>query len=553
MEHFTLALQLAQQSTGWSSPNPRVGCVIVSANGQMIGSGYTQRPGQPHAEIMALHDVANRGASPAGSTVYVTLEPCSHYGRTPPCCDALISAGVAKVVVALQDPNPLVSGKGMERLRTAGIEVELLAPDSDIARAARELNIGFVQRMQHGRPWVRLKTATSLDGRTALPNGNSLWITDATARADVQHWRARACAILTGVGTVLHDNPLLNLRLSQQPQPPQPPLFVLDSQLRTPPTARILGVPDRKVWLCASQTHQAKLTQRAAALQATGAHILWLPANTHDKPCLHALLQELGRLDINELHVEAGATLNGALLRHGHVDEILAYIAPMLLGPGQPLAALPAMTDLGTATRWQLHEARTLGNDMRLRLRPPAAAAAAASTQADSAAYAPTASLFPAPSTHGGDTPFGKKAIEAEITTLFDNWNTALQKGDPKTLVDLYDQDAILLPTVSNIPRRTHAEIEDYFEHFMARHPVCTIDLRHVQIGYNQAVVSGLYTFTFEGSDEKIRARYTYTYRWNGKEWKISSHHSSAMPEKPETNTPLIDARCSQLRAISLT
>ena len=312
-------------------------------------------------------------------------------------------------------------------------------------------------------------------------------------------------------------------------------------------------MPDRKVWLCASQTHQAKLTQRAAALQATGAHILWLPANTHDKPCLHALLQELGRLDINELHVEAGATLNGALLRHGHVDEILAYIAPMLLGPGQPLAALPAMTDLGTATRWQLHEARTLGNDMRLRLRPPAAAAAAASTQADSAAYAPTASLFPAPSTHGGDTPFGKKAIEAEITTLFDNWNTALQKGDPKTLVDLYDQDAILLPTVSNIPRRTHAEIEDYFEHFMARHPVCTIDLRHVQIGYNQAVVSGLYTFTFEGSDEKIRARYTYTYRWNGKEWKISSHHSSAMPEKPETNTPLIDARCSQLRAISLT
>ena len=267
MEHFTLALQLAQQSTGWSSPNPRVGCVIVSANGQMIGSGYTQRPGQPHAEIMALHDVANRGASPAGSTVYVTLEPCSHYGRTPPCCDALISAGVAKVVVALQDPNPLVSGKGMERLRAAGIEVELLAPDSDIARAARELNIGFVHRMQHGRPWVRLKTATSLDGRTALPNGNSLWITDATARADVQHWRARACAILTGVGTVLADDPALDVRYVDTPR--QPRLVVLDSQLRTPPTARLFEAA-HKVWILTASADSA----RRAALEARGAEVI---------------------------------------------------------------------------------------------------------------------------------------------------------------------------------------------------------------------------------------------------------------------------------------
>ena len=369
MEHFTLALQLAQQSTGWSSPNPRVGCVIVSANGQVIGSGYTQRPGQPHAEIMALHDVANRGASPAGSTVYVTLEPCSHYGRTPPCCDALISAGVAKVVVALQDPNPLVSGKGMERLRTAGIEVELLAPDSDIARAARELNIGFVHRMQHGRPWVRLKTATSLDGRTALPNGNSLWITDATARADVQHWRARACAILTGIGTVLHDDPLLNVRLPQVQR--QPPLAILDSRLRTPPQARLFGVAARAVWIftTASATEDSGGRQRADALKAAGAHIVCLPADNVGRPRLSALLQELGRRAINELHVEAGAALNGALLAQGHVDELLAYVAPLLLGPGQPLAGLPAIPELSMAARWQLCESRALGDDIRLRLR----------------------------------------------------------------------------------------------------------------------------------------------------------------------------------------
>lgn len=453
MKHFDLALQLAQQSIGRSQPNPRVGCVIVAANGHIIGCGSTQAPGQAHAEIMALRDAASRGASPAGSTVYVTLEPCSHHGRTPPCCDALIAAGVAKVVVALQDPNPLVGGRGLQRLRDAGIAVELLAPDSPVARAAYELNIGFMQRMRHGLPWVRLKTAGSLDGRSALPNGHSQWITGEAARADAQQWRARACAILTGIGTVLHDDPLLNLRMPQaesaalaaatpsdspgcatwpdsashtplpvsaaQSHQPlrQPHLVVLDSQLRTPPSARLFGVPNRKVWICASQQldqpialHPASaradacchardgarnnahsqesppacqtasdhatsnaaptaISRRAAALQAVGAEIIWLPANAQGRPELRALLQELARREVNELHVEAGAALNGALLQGGHVDEMLAYIAPLLLGPGRPLADLPELRDLAASARWQLRDAHPLGNDVRLRLR----------------------------------------------------------------------------------------------------------------------------------------------------------------------------------------
>lgn len=397
MKHFDLALQLARQSIGLSSPNPRVGCVIAAADGQIIGCGHTQAPGEAHAEIMALRDAASRGASTAGGTAYVTLEPCSHHGRTPPCCDALIAAGVARVVVALQDPNPLVAGQGLQRLRAAGIAVQLLDPDSEVARAAHALNIGFMQRMRHGRPWVRLKTASSLDGRIALPNGHSQWITGEAARADAQHWRARACAILTGVGTVLHDNPLLNLRLPQIPgqaprqaspsSPRQPHLIVLDSQLRTPLNARLFSVPERKVWLCASAPSKAQankqadgsrpgsdksgIAQRATALQAAGAEIIWLAADARGRPGLHALLQELARRAINELHVEAGATLNGALLQHGHVDEIIAYIAPLLLGPGQALANLPAADNLSALKRWQLCEAHVLGEDARLHLRQP--------------------------------------------------------------------------------------------------------------------------------------------------------------------------------------
>ena len=369
MEHFTQALQLAQQAMPLSNPNPRVGCVIVSADGRIIGRGHTQRAGEAHAEIMALRDAASRGASVAGSTVYVTLEPCAHQGRTPPCCDALIAAGVGRVMVALADPNPLVAGQGLQRLRAAGIDVQLAGLDSAEARAARDINIGFLHRMQHAVPWVRLKTASSLDGRTALPNGQSQWITGDAARADVQHWRARACAILTGIGTVLHDDPLLNVRLPQVQR--QPPLAILDSRLRTPPQARLFGVAARAIWIftTASATEDPGGRQRADALQAAGAHIVCLPADNVGRPSLSALLQELGRRAINELHVEAGAALNGALLAQGHVDELLAYVAPLLLGPGQPLADLPAIPELSMAARWQLCESRALGDDIRLRLR----------------------------------------------------------------------------------------------------------------------------------------------------------------------------------------
>ena len=369
MEHFTHALQLAQQAIPLSAPNPRVGCVIVSANSQIIGRGHTQRPGEAHAEIMALRDAASRGASVAGSTVYVTLEPCSHHGRTPPCCDALIAAGVGRVMVALADPNPLVAGQGLQRLRAAGIDVHLADADSAVARAARDINIGFLRRMQQGRPWVRLKTASSLDGRTALANSQSQWITGEAARADVQHWRARACAVLTGIGTVLYDDPLLNVRLPQAPR--QPHLIVLDTQLRTPLDARLWRVADRQVWLCTTEAAAGDSTirQRATALQAAGASVLFLPADAQGRTDLDALLRELGRRAINEVHVEAGATLNGALLQQGHVDEMLAYVAPLLLGPGQPLAALPVLGNLDHAARWQLCEARALDNDVRLRLR----------------------------------------------------------------------------------------------------------------------------------------------------------------------------------------
>ena len=369
MEHFTHALQLAQQAIPLSAPNPRVGCVIVSANSQIIGRGHTQRPGEAHAEIMALRDAASRGASVAGSTVYVTLEPCSHHGRTPPCCDALIAAGVGRVMVALADPNPLVAGQGLQRLRAAGIDVHLADADSAVARAARDINIGFLRRMQQGRPWVRLKTASSLDGRTALANSQSQWITGEAARADVQHWRARACAVLTGIGTVLYDDPLLNVRLPQAPR--QPHLIVLDTQLRTPLDARLWRVADRQVWLCTTEAAAGDSTirQRATALQAAGASVLFLPADAQGRTDLDALLRELGRRAINEVHVEAGATLNGALLQQGHVDEMLAYVAPLLLGPGKPLAALPVLGDLDHAARWQLCETRALDNDVRLRLR----------------------------------------------------------------------------------------------------------------------------------------------------------------------------------------
>lgn len=335
-ESLGQALKLAEQAIGLSDPNPRVGCVILSPDGHELGAGHTQAAGQSHAEVMALRDAAARGHDVRGATAVVTLEPCSHHGRTPPCCDALIAAGIARVVVAVTDPNPLVAGQGLARLRAAGIDIELA--DAAIAEAARELNIGFFSRMQRGRPFVRLKSAISLDGRTALPDGRSQWITGEAARTDGHAWRKRAGAVLTGIGTVLADDPRLDVRLV--PTARQPLRLVLDAQGRMPPGARILQPPG-----------EARVVGPGRA----------------DLP---ALLAELGAQGINELHVEAGPTLSGAFLDAGLVDELLVYQAPMLIGEGRPLAALAPLADLGQASRWRLLEATPVGQDLRLRLRP---------------------------------------------------------------------------------------------------------------------------------------------------------------------------------------
>lgn len=330
------ALRLAEQAVGLTDPNPRVGCVILAADGRRLGAGHTQAAGQPHAEVMALRDAAARGADVRGATAVVTLEPCSHHGRTPPCCDALIAAGIGRVVVAVVDPNPLVAGQGLARLRAAGIAVELA--DAASADLSRELNIGFFSRMQRGRPFVRLKSAISLDGRTALPDGRSQWITGPAARADGHAWRRRCGAVLTGIGTVLADDPRLDVRLV--PTARQPLRIVLDPQGRLPADARILQPPGE--------------------VRVIGAGRADLPA----------LLAQLGREGINELHVEAGPTLSGAFLDAGLVDELLIYQAPLLIGEGRPLAALQPLASLSDAHRWRLIEATPVGQDLRLRLRP---------------------------------------------------------------------------------------------------------------------------------------------------------------------------------------
>ncbi|MDD0837043.1 bifunctional diaminohydroxyphosphoribosylaminopyrimidine deaminase/5-amino-6-(5-phosphoribosylamino)uracil reductase RibD [Curvibacter sp. HBC61] len=348
------ALALAHQARLICPPNPAVGAVLVSPDGTVIGRGHTQQRGGPHAEIMALRDAEARGLSPRGATAYVTLEPCSHHGRTGPCCDALIRAGVAKVVASLGDPNPLVSGQGFERLRAAGIEVEV-GPG---AAEAEALNIGFFTRMRHQRPWVRSKIAGSLDGRTALPNGVSQWITSPEARTDGQAWRARACAVLTGVGTVLADDPQLNVRDVATPR--QPHLVVVDSRLRTPTRAKLLG-PGREVWIATAvqdpSRHQAWLD--------LGVQLLVLP-DAGGQVDLVALMAELARREVNELHVEAGPTLNGALLEADLIDEWLLYIAPKLLGPGRPLATLTERSALSQTTALHFTDMRAVGPDLRL-------------------------------------------------------------------------------------------------------------------------------------------------------------------------------------------
>ena len=362
------ALNLASQALWLTSPNPRVGCVITATDGTVLGEGHTQRAGGPHAEIMALRDADARGHSVHGATAWVTLEPCAHQGRTGPCCDALAAAGIGRVVSAMTDPNPKVSGQGMARLAAAGVQTETLSSTSDIAVQARELNIGFFSRMERGLPWVRMKVAASLDGQTALQNGQSQWITGPEARADGHAWRARACAILTGIGTVLEDDPLLNVRGLEVPR--QPHLVVVDSRLDLPLTAKLLdtqgtGEQARQIWVYTATTEQA---DKRAALTARGVTVIDCPG-PGGKVDLAAMLRDLARREINELHLEAGHKLNGSFIREALVDEFLVYLAPQLLGPGQGLANLPALTELQGAVQLAFHAVDRIGPDLRLLLR----------------------------------------------------------------------------------------------------------------------------------------------------------------------------------------
>jgi len=354
-----LALEAARHAMRLSPPNPAVGCVLVAPDGTMIGVGHTQRAGGPHAEIMALRDAAQHGRSVQGATAYVTLEPCAHHGRTGPCCDALIAAGIGKVVASLPDPNPLVAGQGFERLRAAGVEVEVGAG----ADEAHELNIGFFSRMVRGLPWVRMKVAASLDGRTALENGTSQWITSPAARADGHAWRARAGAILTGVGTVIEDDPRLDVREIETER--QPPLVLVDSHLQTPVDARLFEVPGREVWIYAARRDPA----RAAALEARGAHVRCMPDDT-GKVALAEMMRDLAQREVNELHVEAGHKLNGSLLREGQVDELLLYLAPKLIGDGLGMAsrihAHGPLNMLSDALSLEFRNVEAVGTDLRI-------------------------------------------------------------------------------------------------------------------------------------------------------------------------------------------
>ena len=402
-----VALDAAARAVGVAEPNPRVGCVLVGIDGRQIGAGHTQAVGGPHAEIMALRDAQARGHATTGATAYVTLEPCSHQGRTGPCCEALAAAGVRRVVASIADPNPLVAGQGFGYLRAAGVEVAV-GPG---AAESRELNIGFFSRMLRKTPWVRLKVAATLDGKTALENGMSQWITSEAARSDGHCWRARADAILTGIGTVLEDNPRLDVRLAA-PAPPhtegpviadpgmansvipdslrsprttirgdpriarearhgsaaisqrQPMLVVVDSRLETPLDAALF-LPGRHVLIYAAVADAA----RAQALRDRGATVVNMPgrgAGTAHKVDLRGMLADLAARECNELHVEAGHKLNGSLVREGLVDELVVYLAPKLVGQGRDMADFGPLTALEQALRLEFRSATMLGPDLRI-------------------------------------------------------------------------------------------------------------------------------------------------------------------------------------------
>lgn len=350
------ALELAREARMICPPNPAVGCVIVKDR-RVIGEGHTQRTGEAHAEVMALRDAERRGESVEGATVYVTLEPCSHYGRTPPCALALKNAKVARVVAALKDPNPLVSGRGLKMLEEAGIEVE-----SGVgAREAEDINKGFLKRQRTGMPWVRSKFAMSLDGNTALSNGVSKWITGEEARRDGHFWRAISGAVLTGSGTVEADDPLMNARIEGAER--QPLKVVVDSQLRLSPDLKIFK--EGKVLLvCAFYD-----IVRAQMFEAQGVEVIEL-RGADGKVDLKALCAELGRREINEVHVEAGARLNGALAMQGLIDEYSIYAAPLLLGQGRKLLDLPTLQNLSEGIALEFIDVEKVGPDLRLLLRP---------------------------------------------------------------------------------------------------------------------------------------------------------------------------------------
>jgi diaminohydroxyphosphoribosylaminopyrimidine deaminase/5-amino-6-(5-phosphoribosylamino)uracil reductase len=362
--HMAWALALAGRGLYTTDPNPRVGCVLVR-DGVRVGEGWHQRAGEPHAEVHALRGA---GEQARGATAYVTLEPCAHHGRTPPCADALVTAGVTRVVVAMGDPNPLVAGAGLGRLAAGGVQVECGLLEAQ----ARALNPGFVSRMTRGRPYTRCKLAMSLDGRTALASGESKWITGPAARRDVQRLRARSSAILTGIGTVLADDPALTVRAEDigEEAPAtgwrQPLRVVVDPRLSTPPGARLLGLPGRTLVATCCQDDEA-----AEPLIDTAAEVIRFPG-AGDAVDLHALVRYLGQQEqVNELLVETGATLGGAFLRAGLLDELVLYVSPRLMGSdARGLLHLPGIERMDRVPALEITDVRAVGQDWRITARP---------------------------------------------------------------------------------------------------------------------------------------------------------------------------------------
>ncbi|MCE7913833.1 MAG: bifunctional diaminohydroxyphosphoribosylaminopyrimidine deaminase/5-amino-6-(5-phosphoribosylamino)uracil reductase RibD [Nitrosomonas sp. PRO4] len=349
--HMAYALRLAEKGLYSTTPNPRVGCVIVS-NGKIVGSGWHQRAGQAHAEVVALNEA---GEAARGAIAYITLEPCSHYGRTPPCANALIEAGIAKAIIAMEDPNPLVSGRGCALLQQAGIAVQIGLLNGE----ARALNTGFISRMVNKKPWVRLKIAASLDGKIALNNGISQWITGDAARRDGHRWRARSCAILTGIGTVKSDNPQLTVRSVHTSR--QPKKIVVDSHLDIPLNALLLHGEEVLIFT----THHVN-DEKRQALEKLGARIIIL-CDSEGKVDLKEMMTLLAESGMNEILVEAGCTLNGALVESGLIDEIIFYFASHLIGnDAKGMLKLPELADLQQKKELAIQDLRMMGKDIRI-------------------------------------------------------------------------------------------------------------------------------------------------------------------------------------------